>query len=293
MKKEIIHIGFSKCASTFLQSIFLSNNDINYICKSERYSVLNNYNNLFKYSKSRVNFESDEHIVLPSSHPQLHRVRVTLIKDLEVIFNRMYDANPDCKLILVIRNHKDLLKSRYSQFVIGSGGKLSFDKFSDHMLGISNDKCYFQNYYYKIIKIIERKFSPENILVLLHEDIVNNPDTVINSLNNFCSTQFILKQPTILNQRKSLSNQGLKIAININNLFVYREQSDINKVRVNIPRFFYKSIIRFLRLIDYFNKSEETADSIKQEQKLRLLFEHDNKLLSEYLQRDLTKLNYY
>src|SRR5688572_27408094 len=69
---EVLHIGFSKCASTYLRALFRSQSRVHMVFKSGFFTPFlakdmsfEQYQSLFRDEDGIVNVESDEHLTLP------------------------------------------------------------------------------------------------------------------------------------------------------------------------------------------------------------------------------------
>ena len=307
MNPYFIHIGFSKCASTFLQSYFKKNDQIYYIEKSHYFSSLYDvynkgavyYHSLFRNSKENdIKLESDEHIILPDYHPIL-KSHGTTLNSVNDVLSRIKKDIPYARIILVIRNQYDLIISRYAQYIVG-GGKLSFDQFVEEILYCSTDgKNYYENYYYIIINKLYKLFGNKSVLVVLQEKLKENPDIVMRQIVNFLgfNSDVIIKK-TIKNKRKGLSLLGLKI-LRFFNSFIVLTNKTINKpTKTIIPRIIYKNLlVRGIRLIDYFLPEKLTKSKIQlldknTIRKLENLFKEDNAKLNELFKINIKTLGY-
>tara|TARA_R110002096_G_scaffold170131_13_gene342316 strand:- start:4193 stop:5071 length:879 start_codon:yes stop_codon:yes gene_type:complete len=288
---EIIHIGFSKCASTFLQSLFSEVDGINYIYKSKRYSLLNENKKDIRLNKQLINLESDEHIVLPCYNHELN-THGTMLNTLELVLDNIYNKNPNTKLILVIREHKDLILSRYSQYVIG-GGKETINDFVDILLGIGNtQQNYFQNYYYEIISLIERKFSKENLKVIIYEELKNSKDEIVLSLADYIGVYLVPKESNIKSHRKGLSKSGLEILRLLNKVLIKEKKNIYDEYNAYIPAYFYKILVKIIRVFDYNMSPKKYKLLASQSKYINELFAEDNIKLAKWFNKDLKKYGY-
>jgi hypothetical protein len=293
MTEEIIHIGFSKSASTFLQSIFSTNDEIVYLYKSGRFSLLKEGKPLPSIMHStRTILESDEHIVLPEWHPQLHRVRTTRLKTIDDVFNKIQSESKKPKIILVVRNQYDLLVSRYSQFIVGSGGKLGLHQFIKAMLGNDEDISFYDNYYAAIIHKLKKTFGEGQVHVILYEDLKSESEKIIMELNDFTGLTFKYEKPRFKSQRKGLSAQGLRLLVLINRLLVTNQQPEKSKVKTRVPLALYIFIVRFVRVIDSIKPSEKFQLPKEMESILKRRFQTDNRELEKLVGRKLSNLGY-
>lgn len=289
--KEVIHIGFSKSASTFLQSLFEDNDDVNFIYKSKRFSLLDEDKEEVDLSENLTNLESDEHIVLPSYNKDLN-VRTTKLEDVKKILDRIHNHNSDAKIVLVLRNQLGLLPSRYSQYIV-SGGDKSITEFVSILNGFEGDQGdNFQNYYCQIVKMIVDLFGKESTLILFFEEINSNRVDSIKKISEFLNVNLTPKQSTIFSRRKGLTKNGIKMVRFINSYLVKNNENYQGVFETRIPIFFYKNLIRVVRLIDYFlpkTKEKLTSEEIKI---IAEKFKEDNQNLSEYLNKDIRSLGY-
>lgn len=290
--KEIIHVGFSKSSSTFLQSIFSRSNQINFIYKSKRFSLLGEPKLDVKLSNDKLNLESDEHILLPDWHPDLHRVRVSELGRIKKSFEHLKTISPHCKLIIVFRNQYTMITSRYSQYIVGSGGHKSLENFIDDMIGVKSKENYFQNYYFQITQLIEEIFGKENALILFHEEVAEDLEGSLKKINDFCETTFESLKANIISRRKGLSSAGIRRQIILNKFFVHPVQPNKEVVKTIIPFGVYKLFIRINRVVDFLLPSSRISMNEDMVNQLKKIFSQDNKKLSEYLNKDLEKLGY-
>lgn len=288
--KEVIHIGFSKSASTFLQSLFEGNEELNFIYKSKRFSLLDEDTDMVDLSESLTNLESDEHIILPSHNDHLN-VRTTRLEDVKKILIRIYNHNPDAKIILVLRSQLGLIPSRYSQYIV-SGGDKSITEFVSILNGLEENEDDFQNYYFQIIKMMFEFFGKENTLILFFEEINSDRIGSIKKLSEFLNVSLVPKESNILSRRKGLTKYGLRIIRFLNRFLVKNNENYKGVLETRIPVFLYKNIIRFVRLIDYFLPKKKENISAKEREYIIGKFKEDNHQLSEYLSKDIKPLGY-
>lgn len=288
--KEVIHIGFSKSASTFLQSLFEGNEELNFIYKSKRFSLLDEDTDRVDLSESLTNLESDEHIILPSYNDHLN-VRTTRLEDVKKILVRIYNHNPDAKIILVLRSQLGLIPSRYSQYIV-SGGDKSITEFVSILNGLEKKEDDFQNYYYQIIKMIVEFFGKENTLILFFEEINSDRIGSIKKLSEFLNVSLVPKESNILSRRKGLTKYGLRIIRFLNRFLVKNNENYKGVLETRIPVFLYKNIIRFVRLIDYFLPKKKENISAKEREYIIGKFKEDNNQLSKYLSKEIKPLGY-
>ncbi len=198
----LIHIGMPKCASTMLQKGFWGNlegidfasheyNTFNELhetvldisrCTQDQY----NHDNIFqKYldftDKSKPLVISSELFVWNGIQPDVHSYA-----DKIIIAERLKKLFPEAKILIVIRNQIDMLKSLYSQLyamVDFSLVNLSFDKWIDTNLReaqVNRNSVFSVLNYYKIIKTYKSLFS--DVKVILYEELIKDKELHISKI---------------------------------------------------------------------------------------------------------------
>ena len=300
---NILHIGFSKCASSWLQSVFKSLNDsFFYIEKSHFFSPLyiNKYKKYSDYfvnaKENQICIESDEHIILPDYCNELN-THGTKLESVDKVFKKIKNEISETKIILVIRNHKSLIVSRYSQYIV-SGGNYKFDRFFNIINGKEISMDYFQNYYGKIIQSLYNIFKKENVHIILQEELFTNKEIEFSKLMDFIGSQTRVYSMNIFNQRKGLSIFGLMVLRWINSFIVIEKESIKNPIKTLIPRFIYSYfLVRLIRLIDFYFFRLRKFNAINlinssHNKYLSKKFKEDNYLLSKILNKPLDNLGY-
>lgn len=307
-RPDVLHIGFSKCASTFLQAFFEEHpgiflvNQSHYLAPfdfSEYPERRDDYFALFREAApNQVRLESDEHIVLPLFHPVLEAAATTLDSVVEVSA-RIKSIQPDCRIIMVIRNQTDLIVSRYSEYVI-CGGKLSFSDFVGEFLCSSRDGLnYYQNCYAAITRVFRDDFGEDNVLVLLQEELARDEPAVIRTLSEFLGVEALRpSRRGLVARRVGLSRLGIGFLRTFNRVFVKRPKRSFHEAQVRMPFLLYKVLQRSIRMLDYYLPKALKGDknSILDEataRRIRDTFAEDNRRLADLLGRDLAALGYY
>jgi Sulfotransferase domain len=304
---DVLHVGFSKCASTFLQRFFQEHPEIFLVNQSHFFAPFeysgyesgrDEYTHLFDNARpSQLKLESDEHIVLPLFHPVLSAAATTLESVVEVS-KRIKRIQPKAKIILVIRNQVDLLVSRYSEYILG-GGKEGFETFVSEFLSCSKDGTnYYQNFYASIIQIFHETFGGENVLIILQEDLSMDEPKIIKKLCRFLNIKEIQpKRHGLIAKRVGLSKLGMTTVRAINRAIVTSQERSHRKAEVRIPYLLYKIIQRSMRIVDYYlpkkvkgRKSDIVTSALRA--RIQDQFKADNARLAALLGRDLASLGY-
>jgi hypothetical protein len=305
---DVLHVGFSKCASTFLQAFFEGHPEIYLVNQSHFFAPFEfssydagkeDYSRLFQNAKSnQIRLESDEHIILPLFHPVLSAAATTLSAVTEVSA-RIKAIQPGARIVIVIRNQIDLIVSRYSEYVLG-GGTGDFELFVTEFLKCSTDGVnYYQNYYSRIIEVFQHDFGADNVLVLLQEELAADEKGIIERLCLFLGVRVLQprRNNPVSSRRVGLSSLGIAVMRAINRGIVIRQEMSHKKTQVKIPYLAYKITQRSIRMLDYYlpkrlkgDKSSILTEMIQS--RIRDEFADDNLRLAALLGKDLRSLGY-
>lgn len=300
---EVLHIGFSKCASTYLRSLFRAHPKIHLVFKSGFFTPFlakdmsfAQYQSLFK-DGGKLNVESDEHLTLPGIHPELG-VRCTSLDQFREVADKIKAFLPDVKIIMVIRNQASLIVSRYSEFLI-TGGSLNFEEFASKLAGGPvRENCHYQNYYSEVIGILEERFPRENLLVLLQEAMREDTEQTTSAISRFLSLGEPLQlKKGLRSERQSLSFAGMKMLRRLNVHLVRRPSVGSKPPTTRVPLFIYQNVVRAVRAIDFyllshFSPGPSEVLTETRRSAIQAHFKNDNLKLQEYFGRDLGALGY-
>ena len=173
-KRVIIHIGFHKTASTWLQKeLFPKLLNVDYIDTEQTWNLfseqlLNNSKNkakeIIENSINNTILFSDERI---------------LSSDNKIANSPEYLAEifPDAEVVIFVRNQLEKVVSNYSQF-IKWGGKLKPDDFFKRPKGTRDRESHN---YYKTISSFRQFFAKEKVRIFFYEDFSNNQELFVDS----------------------------------------------------------------------------------------------------------------
>lgn len=303
-RPQILHIGFSKCASTYLRSLFRDHPSIHLVFKSGFFTpflakdmTFADYQMLFRDQDGIVNVESDEHLTLPGVHPTLG-VRTTELNEFAQVADQIREYLPDVKIIMVVRSQASLLVSRYSEYLV-LGGSLSFEDFARELLADRNgDNRWYQNYYRRMITILENRFPRSNLLVLLQEAMREDTPRMTAEICSFMGLKDDLRlREGLKRERRSLSYAAMKLLAWINRLLVRRPSFGGAPPTTRVPLIVFRNVVRAIRALDYFLVARVSPPSSRVLSPVRSRailghFREDNLALQEYFRRDLTALGY-
>jgi hypothetical protein len=301
---QVLHVGFSKCASTYLRSLFRSHPDVHLVFKSGYFTpflatdmTFAEYQRHFRTEPGVVNVESDEHLTLPGVHPSLG-IRATNLEEFAAVAERVGKELPRVRILMVIRNQASLMVSRYSEYLI-TGGSLGFDKFADELLGPgSGNNQWFQNYYRRVIGILEDRFPPEQLLVLLQESMRDDVGATSDRIAGFMGLRRGFEaRDGLRSERRSLSLAGMRILAALNGRMVSVSSIGSQPPTTRVPQFVFRNVVRAVRALDYYliSRLSPKASAIMSHECRRRILQHfrdDNLALQEHLKLDLAKLGY-
>lgn len=301
---QVLHIGFSKCASTYLRAIFRAHPRIHLVFKSGFFTpflapelTFADYQRLFHDGPGVVNVESDEHLTLPGVHPTLG-VRTTNLDEFARVADRIRACLPDVKLIMVIRNQVSLLVSRYSEYLI-TGGSLGFESFAAALLGSApGDNLWYQNHYRQLVAILEERFPPDQLLVLMQEAMRDETAATVTQVLEFIGLDVAGHlQDGLRSERRSLSYAGMHLLAFLNRPLVRHSSFGGAPPDTRVPLSLFRNIVRGVRALDYYalgSLSPKSSAVMTDVLARRILaqFRDDNLALQDYFGMDLTRFGY-
>lgn len=268
----IIHIGYPKCGSSFLQeNVFPSLNKIQYFDVDITRKLLAELisDDDIDYSPPTLDngLYSSENLCT-IGNPQVN-IRSTIAHRLKKVgFN---------KVIIIIRNQKSIIDSLYRQF-IQDGASVSF-------------KYYLQNYiilnvldYRKTILLYHKIFKPENVKVIMVETLKETK--TIEELSNFIGEKFSIKSEKRKNE--SLSNISISLLKVINHFTSSRYRPSIL-----IPRKLTSwKIKQILLLFDKLGFKKKNYLDKRKKTKILEQYKSGNQELATLLNLPIEKYNY-
>lgn len=303
-----LHVGFSKCASTFLQAFFEDHDDVFLVNQSHFFTPfeMNRYGKGPEYyaglfagaATGQVRLESDEHIVLPLFHPVL-KAAATTMDSVRTVAEMIRETQPEVRILMMIRNQVGLMASRYSEYLL-CGGKKRFGDFVEEFLCCSTDgENYFQNYYSQVRDVFADTFGEENVLVLLQEELANDETATLQQLCDFLGVAFMRpKQRNVWASRIGLSYRGAGIMRAFNRVVVTAPKQSHARAKTRVPFLAYKVAARAIRTADHLapkamkgNKNDLITPAIRD--RIRAEFDEDNRRLGELLGKDLSRFKYH
>ena len=248
MKRNVlIHIGFTKAASTFLQDQFFRSidgadlilppnvywhpgfQDLLYSDESVRRGQL-----LTKYLEQ---FEKDKLIISSEAFCGSYNQG---FMNRGAIADRLKSDFPKAKIIVVIRSQKEMVRAHYSQYVMskvthGTNSLLNFFYKSDldfdkwlALDGTAPVKMYAPNTlslnsrflaYYELLRLYKKLF--EDVKIILFENLISNPENELIEICEFAELE--LPSNFCLKQEKVNKSKGLRDLVINRKLNAFRQ----------------------------------------------------------------------
>lgn len=257
---NLIHIGFHKTASTFMQEIIFRDNEnlnlLNNKIQEKDLWFYKNFININEHEFSKENFikKFNKNFSLEDNKDYNTKI-LNILSDENLsgdpfsgidsyqMMNRIFDCFDNPKILIVIRNQLDMLISLYSNF-INNGGTKSFEAWISGLetrWGMIINKLN----YLPLIEDYHKLFSEKNVKVICYENLWNSNDGLISffkELNINLKLTINYKQ---LNQGRSLFLNKIFAILNFTenkflNKFAYKYLN--SKSSLNDRKFVKKKI---------------------------------------------------
>ena len=208
---------------------------------------------------------------------------------------RIYKHYPNVKLIACLRNPVDRAVSHY-RFGLARQGRLSFYK--DFRESIDrDDELVPRGMYYEQLKRFFDIFPPENILVVLYDDLKKDPLEFIQKIYQFLGVKNDFVPGEISQRTNKTGAKILKPRIVFINNFLYRTRNKIN-TRSGMGKILYRTKMFSVgkRFIDWNKRSSRKNKKyspdleIKNEDKeyLKQIYRQDIENLEKLINKDLS-----
>jgi len=193
----LIHIGFHKTGSTWLQQHFFSERSRGFyeIDDAPRHHIVHDLvtPDAFSYSADAVRDRyhgfierARAHDCVPViSHERLSGYPPSGGYDRRLIADRLAETFPEAHILIVIREQIALIRSMYSQY-IADGGHQSLEDFLHHPEPRLGRRPYFRFEFYEFHKLIgyyQQKFGKERVHVLPFELLARRPQQFADAIS--------------------------------------------------------------------------------------------------------------
>lgn len=209
MKQRYLHIGYPKCASSSLQYDYFTAHPETYHlgwgCPHTRSGWVSDdvaavmeadvrFGKVTQYRPETTLGALKNHFEIAESDKRYKAIGIsweslcfTLLYDVDVTIKakRMHEALGDgTKIIVVIRNQLNLIRSMYLEMVRG-GASLSFEAYLEYLYHYRFTGLTTDLFYHEILTVYGDLFGYENLMILLFEHIERKPSFELYRISDF------------------------------------------------------------------------------------------------------------
>lgn len=310
MVEIILHVGYPKAASTFLQKEIFSHhkdlmdysaqnikkpnfnevwNVINHVSKTDSLnfdinwcvSQISEFKKKIKYLSGKKPIISNEGLVMSGR------------ADRKLIVSRLKKLFGDAKVIIVIRKQKDLLNSTFYQHMRKSklyGCFESINAWLDDPLRYAKHITSEYNHpirriqFYQVLRTYENIFGKENVLILLYEELKEDKISFITKLSKFCGINVKESIRLLKDAKKVNKNSSRK------ELFVYNILKKLPFLKPLTRKFPEKLKTKFIEILPV--RKIDTQFIKKWDEKITQIAKKDNRKIKERYDLPLEKYGY-
>lgn len=140
--------------------------------------------------------------------------------DQEIIARRIKESLPGSRIMMVIREQKDMILSMYYQYII-DGGSLSL---TDYLTGVDrhlarSPQFLFEYYdYVRAFRMYQQHFGVENVLCLPYEMLKSDPERFLLCVAKFCSLNVFPDSASERISRKKVNSRRTHLELGLRRL---------------------------------------------------------------------------
>ncbi|MEL6681414.1 MAG: hypothetical protein AAFQ09_02070 [Pseudomonadota bacterium] len=298
----LVHIGYQKTASTFLQKRVFADDEVfvrpwgEQAAPAVEHFVLQHPQH-FDPQKVRDEFGEHPTKIPVISQEDLAGFPVYAFYHAETVLQRIKATFPDSRILICVREQKSMIVSQYFQFIRQGGTRslLSMLKDNDNKPGFRPviRKEHFE--YDLMYDLISKYFEQDRILMLPHELLRHAPETYFAKINALLGTAL---SPSLAQETVYAKRSGATVQVELFFNKVAPMPQDL-PVDYNEYPLWVRGRNRLLRNVDkatsrfkYFGQSFEDKVKRQAEDYLGDHFAASNTRLSQLLDEDLASLGY-
>lgn len=301
--KLLIHIGYPKAGSTWLQSFFSSHKELFHIANRREISENFGHRNLFdfnkkiifrKYSQFFKICESTKKVGIISSEFLSGNLYLNGGMDSKVYADRLKQIFPKAKILIIIREQSSFLYSLYKHDISYNGGFWNINEFLNPKWHFMRRSCFHPRFvlYSGLINYYQNLFGGENVLILPFELLKTEKNKLIIEISRFLglnNKKFLISKET-LNESRYVSTVYLQRMIN--RFFTARRENTIRIPKswdILINRKFFRKFNFKIPLVENFleQRIKSRINNFSE-----IFYKNDNKKLQKLINFELKKYNY-
>jgi hypothetical protein len=304
-----IHIGYPKNASTALQTDFFpklegslylgcrygeESSFVSHDIQEALTSIAMSDSINFSYTDTKMKIKSG---ILKAKEDGVNKIIISWeaftnnVADRGLVAERLNKIFPDAKILIIIRNQNDSLRSMYSFLVQQLGkninlsyGRPSVETFEKWIL--EQEAFPFRSYfstlkYYELIKEYWRLFGKQQVAILLFEELANSPNSFFEKILSFLNIKSVAPQVSKRNESPTK-----------NQIIYYKFKARFPNFQFS--RFSPKFLVNFGKRLLLSSSGVRAEEELPLEIQERLmgLYKDGNRKLQEELKIDLAKFGY-
>lgn len=273
-QKLLIHIGYHKTGSTYLQEDWFADENLPFIGPWSRETLLIDFIKAspFEFEPQKMQNKYGDMI---NELYELGKTTVLSYEDFSgcpgsggynsaEIAKRLFSVFPDAKILIFIRKQQDVLLSYYKQYIRDGGASTLQEFLHPPQEGIVRVPFFRPDFYefHHLINFYQNLFSPHQVLVIPYEKLRQDPQVVFEDVLKFtghnpASYRFSASSNVNLSQTEAQTVELKKL-----NLLHYRSQFNPNPVQPVAADIYNKDLRNIL--LDR-NKGQHENAKIKKE----------------------------
>lgn len=317
-KNILIHIGYHKTGTTWLQEELFNSTEINeldtlsvtetkhstlafhFIYDKDQYLLSpfdNNEDNIKQHIEDIICSKAiDNEKTWVMSHERLSGYPSSGGFDSQSIANRIKNIFPNAKIFIVIREQVDLITSVYFQYLKEGGVKNIFDYLNTSYDGMNTSFSPHHFYFNNLIQYYSELFGKEKLIVLPYELLKNDPSNFIKELEKTVNQNINIDESSYNVYMNKTSDYYIKY--NFRRLNKYLIKSSLNNYSNSSNKWrkkIVKVIINSLSKIVPLSWDLKTKIKIQKEVKKWAgdRYIESNRELEKLINKDLKKYNYH
>jgi hypothetical protein len=198
MASVLVHIGYHKTGSTWLQQRLFSNRDAGFgvVVRQSKVKTTMVAPDDFEFDPARCREAYQPRIdmmerrqVVPVISAERLSGRIGGPDDGARMAERLARVVPEARVLVVLREQRSMLLSTYAQYV-KMGGMLELRRFLDPPAAWRDWPCDLRRYKYdRLVSRYHSLFGRERVLALSHEQLKTDPAAFVRALVAFCGAR--------------------------------------------------------------------------------------------------------